>query len=115
MSFFDHPKTTHYGDDLDNLKTLSRKHMPYYSEDYDDNMLYYKTQRSKYVRDINRWLSKPLYENDNHNDVTITNAGVIKKMFNDINDAIEKNGFIIHDNKQFKEDFIHFMYTLSKL
>lgn len=45
----------------------------------------------------------------------VTNQTMGKAMYNEITKAIYDSGFEIDDSKQFKEDFIHFIYTLSEL
>jgi len=88
--------------------------MTYFDESYKDDTLYHKIQRSRYVRHVNEWLSKPFY-NNSLSDEPITNGTMAKRFFDELNDSIQSSGFMINDNKQFKEDFIHIMYTLSKL
>lgn len=140
MSYFKRNNETIYGDEIDGLTTLSTKHKPYYEEPYADDPIYYKTQRSNYINNVNEWLDEPLdsqkeydkrynlvtrdeysknivhesFQKTGIND-SIKNKTVVKEMFDKMNIIIQQSGFEINDNKQFKEDFIHFMYTLSKL
>lgn len=44
-----------------------------------------------------------------------TKRSVVKKMHDLANEILSTNGFEVDDCKQFKEDFIHFIYTLSSL
>lgn len=140
MSYFKRNNETIYGDEIDGLTTLSIKHKPYYEEPYSDDPIYYKAQRRNYIENVNEWLDEPLDRQTEYdkrynlvtkdeyckniiyetNQKTIINDAVkhkriIKQMFDRMNTIIQQSGFEINDNKQFKEDFIHFMYTLSKL
>jgi ABC-type Zn2+ transport system substrate-binding protein/surface adhesin len=55
--------------------------------------------------------------NDNEKNDTdyITNQTVGKKMYDEILNIVNSCDFEIDDHKQFKEDLIHFIYTLSNI
>lgn len=140
MSYFKRINETIYGDEIDGLTTISSKHKPYYEEPYTDDSIYYKAQRRNYIENVNSWLDEPLdsqteydkkynlvtkdeyskniiYETNQKTNIndTVRHKTVVKQMFDRMNTIIQQSGFEINDNKQFKEDFIHFMYTQSKL
>ena len=52
-------------------------------------------------------------DNDDGESEPITNQTIGKAMYDEIVATIYSSGFEIDDSKQFKEDFIHFIYTLS--
>jgi hypothetical protein len=128
MSFFRRQNDTIYGDEVDGLTTISKNHLPYVEEPYREDPLYFKSLRSTYVNKINNWLDKTDKDYnrtrriDERNlelidktDFEIKHVTIIKKMFDELNSIISRSGFEIDDNKQFKEDFIHLIYTVSKL
>lgn len=123
---------THNGDDIDGLNTLSGNHKKYISDKYLEDHILSRIERTKYVDHVNTWLNSPLCD-DNGNEYNIneyddvqrqetgevrhalTNQSIAKCMYDDVVNIINSSGFEIDDNKQFKEDFIHFIYTLSDI
>lgn len=110
------------------------QHQPYVSQAYEDDHFLSKTQRRVYIDAVNKWLDTPLYsvgydsndngvfntyeddvdcedEDDEDNEVLV--KSVCCKIYNELMTTIKDNGFLIYDENQFKEDFIHYMYSLS--
>lgn len=90
---------------------------PYDSEEINktsQDINYYKIiERKKYVRHLNEWLNRDLT-----NDKSLDNAKIkdfCKSFFNKLLNNIQRKGFEIDDENQFKEDFIHYIYRLSKV
>lgn len=117
MSYFD--RNSHLQDnDINGLKTISPKHMSYVGFKFDDDPIMCKTLRKQYIRHVNKWLESPLYSNDiekKEETELLKNQTVAKRFFDEIVEAIEREEFEIIDYKQFKEDVICFLYTLSEL
>ena len=129
-SYF-HTYETKYDDDIAGLTTISNHHKRYISEMFTDDPIICKVQRKQYINSVNNWLLSPLYKCDEYDDCdddyddehdenkecenNITNQTVGKKMYDEILNTLHKSGFEINDHKQFKEDLIHFIYTLSEI
>lgn len=102
---------------------------PYDSEEINktcQDINYYKIiERKKYVRHLNEWLNRDLtndksvdneiYENDNDICNNEKIKDFCKSFFNKLLVNIQRKGFEIDDENQFKEDFIHYIYRLSKI
>lgn len=102
---------------------------PYDSEEMNktsQDINYYKIiERKKYVRHLNEWLNRDLTNDksvDNEiyeNDINMCNNEKIKdfckSFFNNLLNNIQRKGFEIDDENQFKEDLIHYIYRLSKV
>lgn len=65
-------------------------------------------ERIKYVYEIQNWLDKPY--NDKY-----TNRQFCSSFYRELLDIIYENDYNIKDINQFKEDIIHYLYTLSDL
>jgi len=105
-----------YSPSFTGLRTISKHHMPYHPECYVNDDIYTMSQRSKYVRNVNEWLEKPTNTFADQDDPNLyQNAHYVKSMFDELLNIIDSSNMKIYDHKQFKEDFIHYIYTLSSL
>lgn len=96
---------------------------PYHKDELNNteqNINHYKViERKKYVRHVNEWLNKPLEDykgiiyNDDNSNVMVKD--VCQTFFQELLDIIKEGNFQINDENQFKEDFIHYVYTLSRV
>lgn len=101
-----------------------KKHLSYCSPAYEDDDIWTKINRKKYVSNVNKWLNYDYIDidifYDKQENIQHTNEykqplvkDVCKKMYDDVLNVIQDAGFEINDINQFKEDFIHYMYILS--
>lgn len=132
MSFFTRQDESIHGDDIENLATISNNHTHFVEYPENNKNIYGNSKRKEYIKEVNKWLDQPdLYylsrrqycnqekrKNESYNteiDNTIYHSTILLSMYKEILEVIEKHNCELYNTKQFKEDFIHFMYTVSKL
>jgi len=123
MSFTDTGTESYYTTlgEITRLETFSN-HLDYQPECFDDEPVYSIGKRSVYKRRVNEWLNKPTnmyiedqFEFQDKLSSVLKQAHYVKKMLDELSTIIEDADLQVYDYKQFKEDFIHYIYTLSKL
>ena len=103
----------------------TKPHLDYVPPSYMNGSLMAKTRRLRYCEEIDEWLNSPLIDSEYwvrlereqreyNEDEELMVKNVCFTMFNELVEAVIESGFEISDIKQFKEDFIHYMYTLSE-
>lgn len=103
----------------------TKPHLDYVPPSYMNGSLMAKTRRLRYCEEIDEWLNTPLIDSEYwiriereqqeyNEDEELMIKNVCFTMFNELVEAVIESGFEISDIKQFKEDFIHYMYTLSE-
>lgn len=117
--FYDNPSTI-----LDVNGCSNIQHLPYIIIPYTDSTIHHKHRRTNYIQHVNGWLnsfvipsSTCMYSQytfiEKNNSVKIST--ILETMFEDILHILIKNGYKILDINQFKEDFIHYVYSLSDI
>lgn len=131
MSFFTRKDESIHGDDIENLAIISNDHKHFVEYPENKKNIYGFSKRKEYLKHVNDWLDQPdLYylsrlqekrknegfnTDDINEDNIIHHSTVLFSMYKEILDVIEKHNCEIYNTKQFKEDFIHYIYTVSKL
>ena len=106
-----------------NSSNITKPHLDYVPPSYTNGSLMAKVRRSRYCEEIDEWLNYPFVDSGywnrteeseyNENEELLV-KDICYNMYDDLVCAIKESGFQIHDEKQFKEDFIHYMYILSE-
>jgi hypothetical protein len=112
---------SYFEDDKNNIKNITilthKKHKeyvpPYYEKDQDTTSSEILS-RQRYVDEINKWLNEYMREMNCPID-SIQNKNVCKRIYDELIELIYKEGFELKDKNQFKEDLIHYLYSLSDL
>lgn len=99
-------------------------HLDYVPPSYSNGSLMAKVRRSRYCEKIDEWLNYPFVDSEywskleeypeRYEEEELRVKDICYTMYNDLVYTIKESGFQIHDEKQFKEDFIHYMYILSE-
>lgn len=71
-------------------------------------------RREHYVDEINTWLNSYTRELNKPMD-SVQNKDICRTFYNELVELIYKEGFQIRDEYQFKEDVIHYLYSLADL
>ncbi len=102
----------------------TKPHTDYVPPSYINGSPMAKVRRSRYCEEINEWLNYPFIDSEYYDrieeepeyneDEELRIKNICFAMYNELVEVIKQSGFQIHDDKQFKEDFIHYMYILSE-
>lgn len=112
---------SYFENDKNKIKNINivchNKHLEYvpsYSELDKDISISHIYSRAKYVDGINKWLNQYSRELNKPLD-SVMNKHICKKIHDELIDLIYSEGFEIKDKVQFKEDIIHYFYSLADL
>lgn len=117
--FYDNPSTIQDVNYSSNIQ-----HLPYVSIPYTDSTLHHKHTRMNYIQHVNGWLksyavpaSSCMYSQYSfmEQNGTMKINTILETMFEDLLNILIQKGYKILDVNQFKEDFIHYVYTLSDI